>query len=90
MQIAKEFNPDLVIVSSGFDAMEGDKLGRLNNSPDIYAYMTQQIMSVGTGKAVFALEGGYNLRNLQRASKAVIKTLLGDTKPTKTLNLERL
>lgn len=90
MPIAEEFRPDLVIVSAGFDAMEGDELGRLSNSPDIYAYMTHQIMQIGQGKTVFALEGGYNLRNLKRASKAVLKTMLGDTRPSKGVNLDRL
>jgi acetoin utilization deacetylase AcuC-like enzyme len=40
MPIIKEFGPDLILVSSGFDSARGDMLGGLDVLPKAYAYMT--------------------------------------------------
>lgn len=70
------YNPDLILISSGFDAMTDDPLGDMDMTPFIYAYMTKSLME--RGKVVVALEGGYHLGNLQAGSEAVIRTLLGE------------
>jgi histone deacetylase 6 len=72
--VLKEFRPDLVIVSAGFDAMAGDPVGNLSLTPDIYAYMSYQLKK--QFKTVLALEGGYNLETMQTASFACIRALL--------------
>jgi histone deacetylase 6 len=38
--VMKEFKPDLIIISAGFDSAEGDMLGEVGVSPLGYAYMT--------------------------------------------------
>jgi acetoin utilization deacetylase AcuC-like enzyme len=38
--IIKEFNPDLIIISAGFDSALGDPLGQIGVTPVGYAYMT--------------------------------------------------
>jgi histone deacetylase 6 len=78
MPIAQEFNPDLVIVSAGFDAAEGDALGMCHVSPAGFAHMTHMLMSLAGGKIVACLEGGYNLRSIARSSLAVTRTLMGE------------
>ena len=56
MPIAMEYNPDLVIVSAGFDAAAGDTLGGCFVTPAGYAHMTHMLMSLADGKIVVCLE----------------------------------
>lgn len=58
MPIAREFAPELVLVSAGFDAAVGDPLGEYLLTPAVYAHMTRLLCSLANGKVVFALEGG--------------------------------
>jgi histone deacetylase 6 len=74
--IANEFNPDLVIVSAGFDAAEGDVLGGCHVTPACYAHMTHMLMRLAGGKIAVCLEGGYNLRSIARSALAVTRTLM--------------
>ncbi|KAI9853167.1 MAG: Histone deacetylase hda1 [Thelocarpon superellum] len=78
MPIAAEFDPDLVIVSAGFDAAEGDELGGCHVSPACYAQMTFGMMSLAQGKVVVCLEGGYNLHSISISALAVTRTLMGE------------
>lgn len=78
MPIAQEFDPQLVIVSAGFDAAEGDKLGGCHVSPQCFAHMTHMLMSLAEGKIVVCLEGGYNLDSIAKSAFAVTRTLLGE------------
>ena len=70
----KQFNPDLVLVSAGFDAMLGDPVGNLSLTGDIFAYMSYSLKK--RFKTVLALEGGYNLETMQNASYASVRGLL--------------
>lgn len=81
MPIAKEFNPDLVIISAGFDAADGDELGGCFVTPACYAHMTHMLMSLAGGKVAVCLEGGYNLQAISRSALAVARTLMGDPPP---------
>ncbi|KAE8149612.1 hypothetical protein BDV25DRAFT_156032 [Aspergillus avenaceus] len=78
MPIAQEFNPDLVIVASGFDAAAGDELGGCFVTPSCYAHMTHLLMTLANGKVAVCLEGGYNLRSISKSALAVTKTLMGE------------
>lgn len=78
MPIATSFDPDLVIVSAGFDAAAGDELGGCNVTPACYAHMTHMLMSLAKGKIAVCLEGGYNFRAISRSAVAVTKTLMGE------------
>ncbi|KAL2865025.1 histone deacetylase hdaA [Aspergillus lucknowensis] len=78
MPIAQEFNPDLVIIASGFDAAVGDELGGCFVTPACYAHMTHMLMTLAHGKVAVCLEGGYNFRSISKSALAVTKTLMGD------------
>ena len=78
MPIAQEFEPDLVIISAGFDAAAGDELGGCYVTPECYSHMTHMLMSLANGKVAVCLEGGYNLRAISRSALAVAKTLMGE------------
>lgn len=53
-----QFDPELVLVSCGFDAGLGDHLGGYRVTPTGFAHMTRLLTSLAQGKVVLALEGG--------------------------------
>ena len=74
--IAYEYNPDIIIVSAGFDAAEGDPIGECRVTPEGYAHMTSMLKSIAP--VVLVLEGGYNLRSTARSTEACLRVLLGE------------
>ncbi|XP_040834883.1 histone deacetylase 7 isoform X2 [Ochotona curzoniae] len=80
MPVAREFSPDLVLVSAGFDAAEGHPapLGGYRVSAKCFGCMTQQLMSLAGGAVVLALEGGHDLTAICDASEACVAALLGN------------
>uniref|UniRef100_A0A672VG40 Histone deacetylase n=1 Tax=Strigops habroptila TaxID=2489341 RepID=A0A672VG40_STRHB len=80
MPIANEFAPDVVLVSSGFDAVEGHPtpLGGYNLSAKCFGYLTKQLMGLAGGRVVLALEGGHDLTAICDASEACVSALLGN------------
>lgn len=76
--VAKEFNPDMIIVSAGFDAAINDPLGGCRVTPNGYAVMLKQLMEFANGKIVMALEGGYNLDSLANSVLSCVQVLLNE------------
>ncbi|KAK4477805.1 hypothetical protein RD792_017067 [Penstemon davidsonii] len=74
--VAKEFKPDIVIISAGFDAAIGDPLGGCRVSPYGYSILLDKLMEFAGGKIVMALEGGYNLNSLANSVHACVEVLL--------------
>lgn len=60
LPVAREFKPDFIIVSSGFDSHHEDPLGGLRLTMDMYGEIIEQL-SLLQSKLVCTLEGGYNL-----------------------------
>ncbi|KAG1678202.1 hypothetical protein FOA52_016139 [Chlamydomonas sp. UWO 241] len=75
--IAYEFNPDLIIVSAGFDAADGDPIGQCRVTPEGFGHMTAMLKVVAP--TVLLLEGGYNLNATAEASEACLRVLLGES-----------
>ncbi len=77
--IHRNFKPDLIIISAGFDAHETDPLGQLKLLDADFVKMTKTIKSwakeVCGGRVVSCLEGGYNLETLGAAVKSHVKEL---------------
>ncbi|HWZ86030.1 MAG TPA: histone deacetylase [Thermoanaerobaculia bacterium] len=82
LPIAREFRPDLVLVSAGFDAAEGDPLGAMRLSPAGYAQLTARLTSLARGRLVLALEGGYDLGAIAASAAACLRVLLGESAPS--------
>ena len=82
MPILKEYNPDIIFISCGYDAGENDFSGCLKCSPFAYAFMTERLLSLNKN-LIFALEGGYTLDTIKRMSETTIRTLLGEDIPWK-------
>jgi acetoin utilization deacetylase AcuC-like enzyme len=62
------FEPELLIISAGFDAHVRDPLGSLELEEEDFAWATLQLMEIADthcdGKIVSVLEGGYDLQGL--------------------------
>src|SRR5262245_20252458 len=58
LPLARKFEPDLVLVSAGFDAAAGDLLGSMRITPAGYSQMTARLLTLARGRLVLALEGG--------------------------------
>ena len=82
MPIAYQFNPELILVSAGFDACIGDPLGGCLVTPEMYGHLTHWLSSLANGRVVLSLEGGYNINSISHAMAVCTKTLLGDPLPT--------
>ncbi len=81
--VIRQFNPDFIIVSAGFDTYFGDPLGTMAVTEQGFAAMTKQIVNLAgeicSGRLLVALEGGYNLRGLRDGVLAVLGELTGNT-----------
>ncbi|XP_036086987.1 histone deacetylase 9 isoform X14 [Rousettus aegyptiacus] len=80
MPVAKEFDPDMVLVSAGFDALEGHAppLGGYKVTAKCFGHLTKQLMTLADGHVVLALEGGHDLTAICDASEACVNALLGN------------
>ncbi len=58
------WQPELLLVSAGFDAHQDDPLAGLNWQTDDYAWVTQRLCDFAGGRVVSCLEGGYDLQAL--------------------------
>jgi len=80
--IAKQYKPEIVLVSAGFDSLKGDPLGSLELTLEGLAGIIKILKEIADysakGKILFTLEGGYNLYNLSEGVATVIKTLMGE------------
>ncbi len=56
---ALQFDPQLVIIAAGFDAVKGDPLGEQCLTPHGYSLLTHKLLELAGGKVVMVLEGGY-------------------------------
>ncbi len=76
----REFAPELVIISAGFDAHRDDPLAQLNWTTPDYAWLTQQLCTIADefcgGRIVSTLEGGYDLNALTAATSAHVDELI--------------
>ncbi|NXG07283.1 HDA10 deacetylase, partial [Sakesphorus luctuosus] len=81
LPMAFEFDPELVIVSSGYDSGIGDPEGQMNATPEVFAHLTHFLMQLANGKLCVILEGGYHLKSLAESICMTVKTLLGDPIP---------
>jgi len=74
-----EFEPDLILISAGFDAHQRDPLAQIELQDADYHWITRQICDLATdscqGRVASILEGGYDLQALATASRAHVKAL---------------
>lgn len=77
----KAFQPQLILVSAGFDAHRGDPLAQLNLIESDFALWAESLHRVlpdiGNPKVLSVLEGGYNLQALALSAVIYIKAMSG-------------
>lgn len=75
----REFAPEMIFISAGFDAHYEDDMGNLGLLESDYAWVTEQLLKVAKetaqGRIVSMLEGGYVMSPLARSVAAHIKAL---------------
>jgi len=76
----RAFQPDILIISAGFDAHTRDPLANLNLVEADYTWVTQKLMQIADecagGRIVSVLEGGYDLQGLARSAAAHVTALM--------------
>ncbi len=77
----RDFGPDILLLSAGFDAHERDPLGGLRLIERDFSETTKRLMDVADkkcgGRVVSLLEGGYDLEGLGRSVSAHVQALMG-------------
>lgn len=81
--VALEFQPQLVLLSAGFDIYYQDPLGGMRVTPNGFAALTRILLNIADdccqGRLVGVLEGGYHLQGLTKSAKAVLEEMLDET-----------
>jgi len=81
--VGRRFQPQLILVSAGFDAHWADNLAMMQVSVTGFAQMIMILKELAAelcqGHLVFTLEGGYNLQVVASSIKAVFDVLLGNS-----------
>jgi acetoin utilization deacetylase AcuC-like enzyme len=74
------FQPEMVLISAGFDAHKSDPLAQLLLDEADYAWVTEQLLEVARqhagGRVVATLEGGYDLAALGASAAAHVRVLM--------------
>ena len=75
----RDFKPEIILISAGFDAHRDDPLAELNWDTDDFAWLAQEICAIAAticqGRVVSVLEGGYDLAALAASAKAHVEQL---------------
>lgn len=83
--IAASFQPDLLLVSAGFDTHYRDPLGSMRVTEAGFGSMALSLMNLAEkhceGRILFTLEGGYNLAGQAKSVKSVLNVLTGQPLP---------
>ncbi|MFP7570913.1 histone deacetylase family protein [Marivita sp. S2033] len=76
----RDFKPELLILSAGFDAHQDDPLAQLNWSTQDFRWLTQQLCGLADElcerRVVSTLEGGYDLSSLAISARAHVEELM--------------
>ena len=81
LPIAAEYQPELVLVSAGYDAAVGCPEGEMMVTPSTYPHLLGCLSSLAGGRMVVLLEGGYCLPSLAESAALSLRCLLGDPSP---------
>jgi len=80
LPVVRDFKPDLLIISAGFDAHRDDPLAECDLVEEDYFWATEKLVEIAReccdGKVVSLLEGGYDLRALNRCTTQHMRALI--------------
>jgi acetoin utilization deacetylase AcuC-like enzyme len=76
----KDFNPEVILVSAGFDAHRDDDMSGIKLSSDCFSWIMEQIVELARissgGRIISVLEGGYSLERLPELAAKHVEILL--------------
>ncbi len=76
----RAFNPELILISAGFDCHRDDPLAELNWRENDYDWLTRNLCAIANsccaGRVVSVLEGGYDLPALAASARVHVQALL--------------
>jgi len=78
--VAREFKPDLILVSAGFDIHRSDPLGKMKVTSKGFGPITASLMAIAKENRagiLFVLEGGYHIRALKKSVEIMLRVLCG-------------
>jgi acetoin utilization deacetylase AcuC-like enzyme len=79
--VARQYQPELILVSAGYDICVGDPLGPMAVTPAGFAYLTRVVKQLAVelcgGRLLLTLEGGYSLTGLREGVLATLGELAG-------------
>jgi acetoin utilization deacetylase AcuC-like enzyme len=82
LPVLRQFRPELILISAGFDAFVDDPLGGMRATADGFARLTALLADVADeccgGRIVAVTEGGYDLAGLAASLRAVTAVLAGE------------
>ncbi|MDP3920713.1 MAG: histone deacetylase [Candidatus Omnitrophota bacterium] len=82
----RDFRPEVVLISAGFDAHKEDPLGQVCLTTDCFRWMSERIAEVAAqyagGRVISLLEGGYNLDVIGPSIAAHLGVLCGENERT--------
>ncbi len=85
--LARQYQPQLILVSAGFDIAMGDPLGAMQVTSEGFAYLARVLTALAAeiceGRLLFTLEGGYDLEAQLNGVLAVLTVLQGGDYPRK-------
>jgi acetoin utilization deacetylase AcuC-like enzyme len=77
--LAQAFEPEIILVSCGFDLYRHDRLAGLNGTPDGYAMLTRGLCRIADqmccGRIIFVMEGGYSVHGIRECGRQVLHTM---------------
>jgi acetoin utilization deacetylase AcuC-like enzyme len=80
--ILKAFNPQLILISAGFDAYKDDPLAGMRLEAECFGRLTAQVAAIADdccdGRVVAVTEGGYHLKGIADSLRSVIAALSGE------------
>ena len=80
--VGREYKPELILISCGFDIYKDDPLGAMEVTSDGFAYLTRCMVRLAEevcgGKLLVTLEGGYDTSGQRDGAMAVLSELLGE------------
>jgi acetoin utilization deacetylase AcuC-like enzyme len=82
--VALAYQPQIILVSAGFDTYIGDPLGEMRVTIEGFACLTRVLLELAErccgGRLVMVLEGGYHIQGLAKSVRAVLQEMLGETR----------
>ena len=74
--LVEKFNPDIILVSAGYDIHKRDKLGGLNITTQGIKELVSEILKLKDVPYIFMLEGGYNVKALGESVRVTVEEML--------------